>query len=398
MNKSINFLSEENLENIKKAFEIAKNNLRDCYGDLGIYAGLHHFKDYWARDGFFASFGSLILKDYNIVKKNLELFLKNVNKEGQLPLRIGKSSFEIALSYIMRRYDSKRKPIYFIDKSNKKPVDQNSLFIISFYEYIKETKDIDFLKNNITKIEKIMEWNFNQDKDNDYLIEEDEFCNWADSIKKRGKVLYTNVCFCYALKCMENLYRILNNEKKEIVYNEKYKIVKSKINERFWQGEYYLDWIIDEKNLKKTFDYFSSDGNFLAVIWDIADKEKSKKIEEASHIFDIHEIPSKCVHPNYSNKLVSFQTKLIGLKDYHNGLSWLWLGCINAISKNKVNMKKEAIDILLKMSNLIIKYNGVYEVYDKEKPVRRLIYNAEIPFAWSSGMFLYACNEILGLK
>ena len=40
---------------IKQAYNVAKNDLRACYGKQGINAGLNHFKDYWARDAFFAS-------------------------------------------------------------------------------------------------------------------------------------------------------------------------------------------------------------------------------------------------------------------------------------------------------------------------------------------------------
>ncbi len=377
---------------INQALKVASDNLRACYGKHGIYAGLHHFKDYWARDSFFASYGSLAKEDYDIVRQNLDLFLKNINSQGQIPLRIGKSGLGIVLSYYGFAKYGKRKPIYDTDKTGKKTVDQNSLFIILLYEYYKATKDKNFLIKNIEKIEKVIQWNFLNDKDKDYLIEESKYCNWADSIRKKGKVLYTNVCHCHGLYCMSKIY-----EKIDITKSRKYldlhKKVKNKINELFWSGEHYLDWI----DGKKRYNYFSTDGNILAILWNIASKEKARYIEEASHIFDVNEIPSQCVHPNYPNKYVSLQIRLLGLGDYHNGLSWLWLGCINAIAKNKIGMKKDAVSLLRKISLLITKYRHVYEVYDKSgKPVKRLIYRAEYPFAWSSGLFIYAVKEILG--
>jgi glycogen debranching enzyme len=134
------------MSNLKKAKEIAERELKACYGKHGIFAGTNHFKDYWARDSFFASLGCLVINDEKIVKKNLELFLDNI-KAGQLPLRIGKSSFGVVLSYLgLKSKDSKRKPIYRIDKINAIPKDQNSLFIISLYEYYKKTKDKKILK------------------------------------------------------------------------------------------------------------------------------------------------------------------------------------------------------------------------------------------------------------
>ena len=191
---------------------------------------------------------------------------------------------------------------------------------------------------------------------------------------------------------MSKLYENIDKNK-SIKYLDLHKKVKKKINELFWSGEHYLDWIYG----KKKYNYFSTDGNVLAILWDIADKEKARQIEEASHMFDINEIPSQCVHPAYPDNYISPQTKFIGLKDYHNGLSWLWLGCINALAKNKIGMKKEAVGVLNKIASLITKHRHVYEVYDKSgNPVKRIIYRAEYPFAWSSGLFIYAAKEILG--
>jgi glycogen debranching enzyme len=364
------------------AYKIAVNDLRACYGPNGIFAGLHHFNDYWARDALFAALGSLKLKDYTIVKENLELFIANIKKDGQVPLRIGRNIIGIFLN------KKKRLPIYKFDFSRKSALDQNSLLIIAAYEYYIKTKDREFLKKNIKKLESIIRWNFLNDEDNDLLLEECGFSTWADSINKKGKVLYTNVCHCHALFCM---YKLSKNKKYLFLYEK----VKKRINELFWSGEYYLDWIDDEKH----YNYFSTDGNILAVIWEIADKEKAKHIEESSHIFEIHDIPSECVHPNYPKKFISLPLKIIGLSDYHNGLSWLWLGCISAVAKHKVGRKKDAAQLMKKIEEIIIKHGSVYEVYNKKgNPVRRLLYRSEHPFAWSAGMFIYAYHEIIRNK
>jgi glycogen debranching enzyme len=375
------------------AFQIALNNLRSLYGEDGIFAGARHFKDYWGRDSFFASFGCLEIEDSYIVKKNLSLHLNCLNKRGQLPLRIGATPKGVVLAYFGIK-PKKRTPIYHTDKNLFSPVDQNSLFVIAFFQYIKKTKDTDFLKANLDKIERIVSWNFHNCHDG-VLMEEDEYCNWADSIKKKGKVLYTNVCYCHSLKCMSELYKIIGNKQMYNEYLEKHQRVKNKINELFWSGEHYLDWIDKDKQ----HNYFSTDGNLLAVLWDIADIVRAKHIEEASHIFEVNEVPSECVHPLYPKKLISSQVKLIGLEDYHNGVSWLWLGCINALAKDKLGMKKEALSLLERISSIIIESNGVYEIYEETgEPVNRFIYKAEFPFAWSAGLFVYAVKKICSDK
>jgi glycogen debranching enzyme len=153
-----------------------------------------------------------------------------------------------------------------------------------------------------------------------------------------------------------------------------------------------MDWFDNINH----YNYFSSDGNFLAILWDIADKEKARHIEEAAHIFDLNDVPSQCVHPNYGSAVIGWHAKIAGIKDYHNGMSWLWLGCINALAKSKIGMKKDAIALLKKISDIIVKHGQVYEVYEQNgNPVRRMLYRTEYPFAWSSGLFVHAVSEII---
>jgi glycogen debranching enzyme len=360
-----------------EAIGIALRDLRACYGERGIFAGLHQFKDYWARDSFFASLGALAAGDKEIVRKNIGLFLE-AEKRGQLPLRVGRKMHEVLLGYKDRR------PIYTTDKNEHHSTDQNSLFIILLSEYVK-IDGAAIVEKNRDKIKRIMDWNFTQDKDGDLLIEELPYCSWADSIFKKGKVLYTNVCHLHAMRCMA--------EFGFSEYRQKHAKAKQLLNELFWSGEHYQDWIDGEKH----YNYFSTDGNMLAVLWGIADKVKAKHIEEASHIFDVHDVPSRCVHPEYPKKYAYFPLRLLGLGDYHNGLSWIWLGSINALAKHRIGMKSEAKELMEKIGVLIEKFGMVYEVYGKDgRPVKRLIYRSERPFAWSSGLFVYAYKEIYG--
>jgi len=338
--------------------------------------------------------GYINLEIIYVVKDNLELFLNNLKSGKQVPFRIGRSTPGVILNYFSIGMDREKKPYYNNDKSKNVSIDQNSLLVISSFEYYIKTKDKKFLENNIYKLKRVLDWNFTQDKDKDNLIEENYYANWADSVKKRGKVLYSNVCHAHAIHCFSRMMHVFD-KKLSKEYHDKFLDIKKKINTLFWSGEHYIDWIDDEKQ----YNYFSTDGNTLAILWDIADPEKSKHIEEASHIFDLHDVPSGCVHPKLPKNLVSPLIKSIGLGDYHNGLSWLWLGAINAAAKFKIGKKQDAADLIKKMSRLIVKHDGVFEVYENNgNPVKRIIYHSEQPFAWSSGLFLYAVDNTIGLE
>ena len=110
---------------IKKAVKIARDGLRRNYKTLGIYAGQKHFDEYWARDSFFASLGSLELKDYNIVKTNLNLVLKNQSKEGLIPVRIGVDRFTQIMKFFGARTQKRKVPFYNQDKKNGCSYDNN---------------------------------------------------------------------------------------------------------------------------------------------------------------------------------------------------------------------------------------------------------------------------------
>jgi len=160
------------------ASHIAIRDLRKCYDKYGILAGRRRFDDYWARDSFFASLGCTKIGDYEIVKKNLELFLKYQKEDGQLPRRIDTSY--VPWKYFLRNFGIKpiRKrlvPRYTTSILVAPSTDQNSLFIVSLSDYISCTKDKSFFKNNFEKIKKTMDWNFTQIDQKDGLIKEGFF-------------------------------------------------------------------------------------------------------------------------------------------------------------------------------------------------------------------------------
>ena len=141
----------------EKAYELAKEVLRGNYKEQGIYAGKRHFDDYWARDSFYSSFAAIILKDYEIVKKNLLLFIKYQKPDGQIPLRVGNKND--LLKFLGIKIKKQETPRYKEDKNASFSPDQNLLFIITVALYVKYSNDKEFAKkyyNNFKKGSKII--------------------------------------------------------------------------------------------------------------------------------------------------------------------------------------------------------------------------------------------------
>jgi len=374
---------------IDAAYKIALKTLRNRYSGHGIVAGSTHFADIWGRDSCFAALGSLSVGDVDVVKANLTTLLKFMSPKGQIPLRVGQKSLWLRYMGISGKVQARYKE----DKGVSHPTDKNSLFLIVLHRYVELSKDTDFVIKNFTDLKKVVHWNIMMDKDKDFLIEEGPYAGWTDSIKKRGKVLYTNVLHYRAMVGFAEVGKLVGKMQVHQKYIDLSHKIKDRINEAFWNGEYYIDWIRE-----KPHNYFSTDGNALATLFGIADKEKAKKIQMKMVEFGINEdFCTATSFPKYPHKHVSKLFYIIKLHDYHNGLKWLWLGCLDAVSKFTVGMKKESKELILNIAHKIVEHKGVYEVYHEGNPVNRLFYKSEKGFAWSSGLFVWACRE-LGLK
>ena len=73
---------------IRRAYTIARRDLRACYNPDGIVAGRLHFNAYWARDGFWALFGALALGDLQQALAQLTTFMRYQLATGRLPVRV----------------------------------------------------------------------------------------------------------------------------------------------------------------------------------------------------------------------------------------------------------------------------------------------------------------------
>lgn len=368
---------------MNNAFQIANNNLRACFEDDGIVASIDHFSDFWARDAFYASWGLLEMGEFEKVKSNLNLFIKYQKENGQICRRIDR--FFVAFNYLGINIKRKSLKPKYKGAYIYPALDPNILFIIVCHKYIKKTNDIDFLQKNFDAIFKAVKWL--QKYEGGCFLQEGIFANWADVIAKTGAVLYTNVLYAEALKNFSEICNLLDKLDLAETYIRKYRLLKHKINEEFWNGDYYIDWI--HKNKKH--DYFSTDGNVLAMLFEISDQQQNEQIIKNIEKFKLDKIPLKTNYPNYPWWRVALRMYLIGTPGYQNNFaSWLWLGCVYAVALHKSYHKEKAQDIYKKISAKIEEYKKVYEIYAPDgKPYEGWYWKSAASFAWSSGLYLW---------
>ncbi len=383
---------------LDRAREIAIDNLRQCYSENGIIAGKQHFTDIWARDSCQAGLGAARAdeQDKAQVKKNLKTLIRYQREDGLIPLRVGAGTLLFKLiskklgNFMANVTNRKPAAIYTTAKdkpfTNSEVIDSGTWLVIAVNDYAVQTNDWDFAKANFIALEKAIRWTEAQDKDDDGLIEEGPYANWADSIAKKGKVLYSNILYAKALKSISNISEMIG--KKTGDFSKKAERTKEAINKVFWNGRYYIDWIDD-----KVHDDMPTYGNALAIVFGIADSSKGNKIaDEINKVFggNMHFNP----HSEKMGKNAYPLMKVCGMADY-SSLSWLLIGCMDSVAKLKLGRKREARKVLAAVADRIIAHNCVYEIYDKKgRPVKRLMYKSEGPFAWSAGLYLFAYDAL----
>lgn len=319
---------------MRKSFQIAKRELAQCVTPDGIIAGRHHFVDLWARDSLFAAWAVG-------EPKTVETFFRFQRGDGAIPYRI------------FRRF-GRLWPNFRSVQSGGFVPDGGLMAVIAAKQYGRR------FQHNIDKA-----LGFYTHRFGDNLILEWFQCEWADAVLKVGKTLYTNL-----------LYWKATGDKK----------IKDKINETFWNGEFFADWVDWRRQ-----DYFASHPNMLAIVWGLATQKQAESILRFTGEYCWNGWTLRSNYPRYPWWRIPVQNHLVGLSDYHNGLLWLQPGILYAVALQKTGAKKEANIVFENISKKIEEYNGVYEVYEKNgKPVRRLFYRAEEPFAWSAGLLIWA--------
>lgn len=371
------------------SINIAINALKNCYKKNGIIAGATHFDSYWARDSFYASWGALELNDTKIVKTNLENFIKHQKEDGQIPIRIGASKIAQTLSFIGIKISS-NKANYSQDKGFNPAIDPNLLFIITFEKYVRKTNDLEFAKKHLTNLNKAMSWLETFEKNE--LIYAGKYATWQDAVKKVGYASYTNMLY---FKTTESLGELLNRLNIRNAFKAKSELIKNKINKNFYDKK--LGYYIDFYSKKQRCEVFSSDSNFFAILFSIADKKQLKSILlNAKKLGISKDTPSYTNSPKYTANETYPLFYLFNMQGYHNKeICWPWIGCLHAIILEKIGEKKEAKEIYEKISKLIEKDDNIYETYEKKgTPVKRLFYKSEKEFAWGASFFILLHNTL----
>jgi GH15 family glucan-1,4-alpha-glucosidase len=266
-------------------------------------------------------------------------------------------------------------------------LDGQALLLIAAVNYVEKTGDMVFLRKYWEQLQLGMKWleGFRRNPAIP-LLHQGAFADWADSVARRGYVLYTNVIYWRALCDMSLAATILGLEPEAQFYEEEAHTVADAIQQRFWMPE--LGYFKTSDRL----DQLSSDGNLLAVAWGLTQPAQAESILQVMKERAMAEpVPTRAAYPGYPAELIALENYLGGLSNYHTSAAWLWLGAWHAIALVKAAQPEEAHKLLLRISEVIVRDQQVNEAHGPNgRPLASTFYHFESPLTWNAGMVVYA--------
>ncbi len=358
-----------------------------------VHAGYRNFSESWARDFGFAAYGLLTLKQFNPVKETLEAFFWHQTPDGQLPVKL--HSVGVMTRFLHSFFEREQptevllKPKY-LSGHGAPSLDGQALLVIASLAYVRETGNQNFLEKHWDTLRSAMRWleHYQRGPDGDFLLHQGAFADWADSIARRGRVLYTNIVYWKALSEMAVAATRLNLQQEAVSYFVRAENTLRAINKHFWRND--LGYFITSNELTQ----LSSDGNLLAIAWGLTKPEQAESILRVMDEARMAEpVPTRVTYPSYPQQLIALENLLGGMASYHTNASWLWIGAWHIIALVRTGHMEEAKKMVARMLEIIVRDRQVHEVHAPNgAPLSSMWYTPEAPLTWNAGMVIYACH------
>jgi glycogen debranching enzyme len=375
-------------DNLRSAIEVRRFENRKTREIL--QAGYRNFRESWARDFSFASFGLLALKEFKVVKDTLEAFLDHQTPEGQFPVKLHSMGM---VTRFMHSLFEREQPVEFLMRPKYRSghgapsLDGQCLMVIAAIHYSFQTEDHKFLETHWDALGKAITWAERAVLEGaDGLLTQGAFADWADSIARSGRVLYTNVVYWKALQEMAEAAKHFGFEDQTSFYSQKARQVAQAIQAHLWRPN--LGYFA----ASDTLDQLTSSGNLLAISWGLTSTDQANSIMDALIVTGMASpVPTRVAYPSYPRHLIALENRLAGVANYHTDAAWLWIGAWHVVALARSGRVEESHGILSRIAEVIVRDQQVHEVYGPNgEPLSSFWYKSEAPLTWNAGMVVYA--------
>ncbi|RMG96043.1 MAG: hypothetical protein D6706_10960 [Chloroflexi bacterium] len=378
-------------QNVRQAIE--KRPLLNGQVKTVLCAGIRNFREPWARDFGFASFGLLEMGEETAVRECLEVFLTYQKSDGQFPVKVHSTNvLERYFHSFFNRHQPTHSPIRpkYITAHNTISLDGNSLLIIAACHYAQRTGNDHFLHTHWHAFLRALTWLETHARPDDGLLRQGPYADWADSVARAGRVLYTNVLYWKALQDMAQAATRLGLVSDAERLADEAKWIEEAIQNYFWRDD--LGYFITSRR----FQFLSSSGNLLAVAWGLATPEQAHRILDNMSRFGMADpVPTKVTHQPYPDRYIAIENRFAGIGHYHTEAAWLWLGAWHVIALARMGRQAEAETLFDRICRTIAADGVVHEVYGTDgRFLSTRWYTSEAPLTWNASMVIYAWHVL----
>jgi len=365
-----------------------------------------NYHSVWARDGSIALIGSLCLGERRFrdcQKATLRTLLDHISLTGQIPTNVRIEGSAPDYSGV----------------GGIASIDSGIWVVIAFYEYIRKTNDLAFLRTYVSHLQRCMDWLSAHDSNNDALLEIPEAGDWTDLFGRSYNVLYDEVLWYRANVCFGRLLEFLGDWDRASDYLRWSRQIKNTILRSFWPST------SEAENQGRTFTFadrqksvgdtnyllaqvtpFSFDwrldayGNILGFLFNVLDMERAKiafrfmwgvGINEPYPLKNLYP-PVQAGDPEWRNY---YTVNLLNLPNhYHNGGIWPFIGAQWVRFINQLGLRDIAQQELLRVAE--INQKGISHEWEFNewahggtgRPMGKAYQ------AWSCSEFILACHEL----
>ena len=365
-----------------------KHNIVKTEDGFFLRAGAHQFSSFWTRDFCWAALGLLGIGELECSKNHLNWLLTHLNDES-LVARLaehGSSKRLVLLHTVFRFLPSQLKKISisrrlrpeYLGEHRTPSQDSNLLVILVAFQIAKY--DPAFLEDHKETILKVFSY-YELHKRNG-LIWQQKLSDWQDSAHRCGHTFYLNILYWRAAHLLvQKGWLNLDIER-----------LRKSIIDRFFQKETGLFKSHSSLNC------ISLDGNLLALDWGFLSADDSLKLYNSLKMHPTWQ-KSYCTYPCYPRNEVSWTTKTVGLRHYHDEMIWSWLLGKSLKVARKFNDLKESDRLLDLLYDWLKRDGSVYEIYspDTGRYFSSWLYQSEHPFSWGAGVILESLEKQTGV-
>jgi len=351
---------------LKAATDSIALNIEHSGKDRYLTAGRRQFRSLWTRDFLFASHGLELAGHAELRDAQLLLLLNRMREDGALPRSLDgfNTKVRVCLAPLLSAPLGQKLHAEYLGEHGTPAADSAPLLILE----VLRSKNEQLIKALLSKLPLLL-------KDKKIPLTQPAFSDWQDSAARTGPTFYLNLLWWAAFQALE---------KSGLVEN-KAAPARQALLSFFTESLLPLDSLTDSR--------LSFDGTLLALRFGFFLGEQRGKLWNALREHPTWRLkPGVPVSAPYKKSEISWTTRLVGLRHYHDGLAWTWLLALALRFARELGDTEEE-ERLAGILGRSLKNGLLPEVLDPMKQFgafRSTLYRSECPFSWGAGILAEA--------